>query len=77
MRGSRGPTASTTPASSCRTSTRGLALFGLPYLDRVLAAYDEAAPLPDGWRDRMGLHQLHPLLVHAVLFGGSRVARQT
>lgn len=48
-----------------------LALFGLPYLDRVLAAYDEASPLADGWRDRVPLHQLHPVLVHAVLFGGS------
>ena len=42
-----------------------LALFGLPHLDRVLAAYDEAWPLDDGWRDRVALHQLHPLLVHA------------
>ena len=47
-----------------------LALFGLPYLDRVLAAYDELWPLDDGWRGRVALHQLHPLLVHAVLFGG-------
>lgn len=48
-----------------------LDLFGFPYLDRVLAAYHEAAPLTDGWRRRMALHQLHPVLVHAVLFGGS------
>jgi fructosamine-3-kinase len=47
-----------------------LALFGLPHLDRVLATYDEAWPLDDGWRDRVALHQLHPLLVHAALFGG-------
>jgi fructosamine-3-kinase len=47
-----------------------LALFGLPHLDRVLAAYVEVFPLADGWRDRVGLHQLHPLLVHAALFGG-------
>lgn len=47
-----------------------LALFGAPYLERVLAAYDEAAPLGGGWQDRVGLHQLHPLLVHAALFGG-------
>lgn len=47
-----------------------LALFGAPHLDRVLAAYHDAAPLADGWRDRVGLHQLFPLLVHAVLFGG-------
>jgi fructosamine-3-kinase len=46
-----------------------LALFGPPH-PRVIAAYDEAAPLAPGWRDRVGLHQLHPLLVHTVLFGG-------
>ena len=48
-----------------------LALFGAPHLERVLAAYDEAAPLADGWRERVPLHQVHPLLLHAVLFGGS------
>jgi fructosamine-3-kinase len=48
-----------------------LALFGAPYLDRILAAYQEAAPLADGWRGRLPLHQLHPLLVHVCLFGGS------
>jgi fructosamine-3-kinase len=47
-----------------------LALFGAPQLDTILAAYDEAAPLTEGWRDRVGLHQLFPLLVHTVLFGG-------
>jgi fructosamine-3-kinase len=52
-----------------------LDVFGLPYLERVLAAYDEAAPLADGWRDRIRMHQLHPLLVHVVLFGGSYVGR--
>ncbi|NED98459.1 phosphotransferase [Phytoactinopolyspora alkaliphila] len=48
-----------------------LALFGFPYLDRVLASYLETWPLADGWKDRQPLHQLHPVLVHAVLFGGS------
>jgi fructosamine-3-kinase len=47
-----------------------LALFGCAQLDRIVAAYDEAAPLADGWRARIGLHQLFPLLVHTVLFGG-------
>ncbi|MCD4523898.1 fructosamine kinase family protein [Nocardioides sp. cx-173] len=47
-----------------------LSLFGLPHLPRVLDAYDEATPLADGWEDRLGLHQLFPLLVHACLFGG-------
>jgi fructosamine-3-kinase len=52
-----------------------LALFGAPQLDRILAAYDEAHPLATGWRARVGVHQLHPLLVHAVLFGGGYGAR--
>lgn len=52
-----------------------LDLFGLAHLDTVLAAYDETAPLADGWRDRVPLHQLFPLLVHTVLFGGG-YARQ-
>ncbi len=47
-----------------------LALFELPHLSRVLAAYDEASPLAPGWQQRVALHQLHPLLVHAALFGG-------
>ncbi|WP_233149755.1 fructosamine kinase family protein [Kineosporia sp. A_224] len=48
-----------------------LALFGLPHLDAVLAGYDGVAPLAAGWQERVPLHQLHPLLVHAVLFGSS------
>jgi fructosamine-3-kinase len=48
-----------------------LALFGAPYLDQILSAYEEEVPLADGWRGRVPLHQLHPLLVHACLFGGS------
>ncbi|MFG2634599.1 fructosamine kinase family protein [Streptomyces sp. NPDC048362] len=46
-----------------------LRLFGCPEWDRVLAGYDEVAPPADGRRERVGLHQLFPLLVHAVLFG--------
>jgi fructosamine-3-kinase len=48
-----------------------LALFGLPYLDDVLSAYVATSALPPDWQQRVGLHQLHPLLVHAVLFGPS------
>ena len=43
-------------------------LFG-GFGDRVFAAYEEAHPLATGWQDRVPLHQLYPLLVHAVLFG--------
>ncbi len=60
-----------------------LALFGLPHLEAVFDGYQAAAAhLHDDWRERIGLHQLHPLLVHAVLFGGSygaqavRIAQQ-
>ncbi|WP_199433879.1 fructosamine kinase family protein [Qaidamihabitans albus] len=57
-----------------------LRLFGTPLLDRILGAYAEAAtdagaPLSPGWRDRTGLHQLFPLLMHAAVFGGG-YARQ-
>ena len=48
-----------------------LALFGLPLLGEVLEAYDTEWPLPQGWRQRIPLHQVYPLLVHAILFGGS------
>lgn len=46
-----------------------LALFGAPFLDHILGAYRDHHPLAPGWRERAPLHQLHPLLVHAVLFG--------
>jgi len=46
-----------------------LALFGAPHLEHILRAYQQAAPLADGWRSRVPLHQLHPLLVHVCLFG--------
>ena len=48
-----------------------LALFGAPHLSAILAAYEEASVwLPDDWRALIGLHQVYPLLVHTVLFGG-------
>ncbi|MDA0184565.1 fructosamine kinase family protein, partial [Solirubrobacter phytolaccae] len=46
-----------------------LQLFGAPG-PAFFAAYEERHPLATGWRDRVGLYQLFPLLVHAVLFGG-------
>ena len=58
-----------------------LALFG-GARPRMLAAYDEALPLAAGHDERVELWQLFPLLVHAVLFGGSygvaaeRIARR-
>ncbi|GII58887.1 fructosamine kinase [Planotetraspora thailandica] len=46
-----------------------LALFGAPHLATITGAYREAAPLADGWRERVPLHQLHPLAVHVCLYG--------
>jgi fructosamine-3-kinase len=36
-------------------------------------AYTEVHPLVDGWQQRVPLHQLAPLVVHAVKFGGGYV----
>lgn len=52
-----------------------LSLFGLPHLPRVLDGYEEIHPLADGWEDRIPIHQLFPLLVHAAMFGGGYGAR--
>ncbi|BAK33714.1 putative protein kinase [Microlunatus phosphovorus NM-1] len=46
-----------------------LHLFGAPELRTITDAYATAARLPSGWRELIGLHQLHPLLVHAVTHG--------
>lgn len=50
-----------------------LLLFTAPHIARIIAAYDEAAPLADGWQERVGLHQLFPIMLHAVIFGGGYV----
>lgn len=47
-----------------------LRLFGAPS-ERVFSAYEEIAPLSEGWEQRVGLWQLAPMLVHGVLFGES------
>lgn len=57
------------------TDLAELALFGSPHLERTLAAYHEVSPLAEGWRERVPLHQLHMLAVHAALFGGGYGAR--
>lgn len=46
-----------------------------PVSERLLAAYAEVWPLDEGRAERVGLWQLFPLLVHAVLFGGGYGAR--
>ncbi len=53
-----------------------LALFGCPHYEAIISGYQRVRSLKPGWRNRIGLHQLFPLLAHVVLFGGG-YARQT
>ena len=48
-------------------------LFG-GYGTDCFNAYDEVFPLADGWERRVPLHQLAPLIVHAIKFGGGYAA---
>jgi fructosamine-3-kinase len=52
-----------------------LHLFGLTHLQRVMQSYHEAYPLAEGWEERLGVHQLFPLLVRACISGGGYGAR--
>ncbi len=44
-------------------------LFG-GFGPECFAAYERCRPLPDGWELRVPLHQVAPLVVHAIKFGG-------
>jgi len=48
-------------------------LFG-GFASSVFDAYREEFPLADGWQQRVPLHQLAPLVVHAIKFGAGYVA---
>ncbi|MFM6850226.1 MAG: fructosamine kinase family protein [Terrabacter sp.] len=52
-----------------------LELFGCPGLDVIEAAYEEAAGLSPGWRELVGLHQLHPLATHTSSHGSAYAAQ--
>lgn len=39
----------------------------------AFAAYEEVHPLTPGWQGRVELHQIAPLVVHAIKFGGGYV----
>ena len=46
-----------------------MTLFG-GFSGRCFDAYEEAWPLPAGWRQRSGLYELYHVLNHFLLFGG-------
>jgi fructosamine-3-kinase len=48
-------------------------LFG-GFGNECFDAYEAAWPLADGWAARIPLHQIAPLVVHAIKFGGGYVA---
>lgn len=48
-------------------------LFG-GFSENFYDAYHENYPLEKGWNERLPLSQLYPLLIHAVLFGGSYIS---
>jgi fructosamine-3-kinase len=48
-------------------------LFG-GYSEACFESYMNVAPLADRWEDRVALHQIAPLVVHAIKFGGGYVA---
>lgn len=56
------------------TDLATLSVFGFPYLERVYEGYDAESPLAAGWRNRIPLHQLGIVIMHADLFGGGYVS---
>ena len=48
-----------------------LSLFGVPYLAHIIDGYQSVAPLRPGWQQRVPVHHLHPLAVHAAGHGRS------
>jgi len=47
-------------------------LFG-GYGDTCFSAYNEMFPLDENWQERIAVHQLAPLIVHAIKFGHAYV----
>ncbi|MGC5626674.1 fructosamine kinase family protein [Georgenia sp. Z1344] len=60
----------TSHGGHAETDLAALDVFGVDRLDDILAGYQEVSPLADGWRERVGLHQVTMLVMHAVIFGG-------
>lgn len=64
------------PAAHCGHREFDLAMMQLfgGFGDDCYAAYHEKHPLESNWRDRVLLHQLAPLIVHAIKFGGHYIS---
>jgi fructosamine-3-kinase len=53
----------------------GMSLLFGGFDPRFYAAYEEMYPMTGSWKERLPFTQLYPLLVHAILFGGSYVQK--
>jgi fructosamine-3-kinase len=53
----------------------GMSLLFGGFSNRFYEAYHSFFPIESGWRKRVTLTQLYPLLVHAILFGGGYVSQ--
>ena len=60
-----------TQGGHAETDLATLTVFGQRQIEQIYAGYNEVSELSSGWRERIGLHTLHILIVHAALFGGS------
>lgn len=49
-------------------------LFG-GFPEEMYLTYQESFPLENGWKNRIQIGQLYPLLVHVILFGGGYVSQ--
>ena len=63
------------PAAHCGHREFELGMMNLfgGFGDDCFAAYHETYPVEPGFNERLSLHQLAPLVVHAIKFGGSYV----
>ena len=59
--------------ASVRVTVDGVDRSGAASITPTAIAFTPTAPLADGWEERVPLHQLGPLVVHAVKFGGGYV----
>ncbi len=55
------------------TDLANLGLFGAPHLAEIIAGYQSVSALASGWQERVKLHQMHLLVIHAYLFGGGYI----
>ncbi|MDO5721313.1 MAG: fructosamine kinase family protein [Actinomycetaceae bacterium] len=52
------------------TDLATLGVFGQRHWDLIYRGYQQVSSLAAGWEERVSLHQLHILIVHAYLFAG-------